>query len=94
MGYKAPILDLSSQFPPAAEFTKSLTMDVSSFLNLFGLLLFANLLIREVKSYLRLSNFSGPRLAAFSRLWYLKQAMGGKWGEMLREVDNKYGKSS
>ena len=65
-------------------------MDINSPLKLFEPLLFAGLLVREIKSYLRLSKFSGPRLAAFSRLWYLKQAVGGKWGTMLREMDDKY----
>ena len=65
-------------------------MDINSPLKLFELLLFASLLVREIKSHLRLSKFSGPRLAAFSRLWYLKQAVSGRWGTMLREMDDKY----
>lgn len=68
-------------------------MDINSPLKLFELLLFAGLLVPEIKSYLRLSKFNGPKLAAFSRFWYLKQAVGGKWGTMFREVDDEYGES-
>ena len=62
-----PSFPLGLQLPRAAHLTNSLIMDINSTLKLFNLLFFAGLLVREIKAYIRLSKFNGPRLAAFSR---------------------------
>jgi hypothetical protein len=56
-----------SWLPRVANLTNSLIMDINSPLKLFELLLFAGLLVREIKAYIRLSKFNGSRLAAFLR---------------------------
>lgn len=72
----------------------SLWFDSPSFLRSIFLsveIILAGFLWFRVRSWQRLANIPGPRVASFSILWLLKHAISGSLNDTLVEVDNKYG---
>lgn len=48
-------------------------------------------LISTTRAYFKLREFKGPRVAAFSNLWYIRAAVSGKPHLYLADVCTQYG---
>ena len=60
---------------------------------LLGTIVLLFLTTWSVRSYLRLRHIPGPRWAAFSKWWMLRNTVSGDMHMALKEVCDKYGTS-
>ena len=59
----------------------------------FALLVLRSFVVR-FRRYLQYRHIPGPPIAGWSRLWLLRQALGGECHKVLLDVNEKYGMSS
>lgn len=50
-------------------------------------------ILRSLQSYSRLSQFKGPKIAAWTDFWYLRLTTSGKAHSLLGDLIDEYGKT-
>ena len=67
------------------------TRFIPALVGIFIILIIAKSLVSRILRYLRLKHIPGPISAGWTRLWLLRQAVGGKSHQAFFEVNKKYG---